>query len=233
MVNQGEGDTTLRDPGIYFRFRPQSLRQESARSGRLIPAVFLDRDGVIVEEVNYLHRLEDLRLLPGALETIQDLNDRGWMVVVVTNQAGIGRGYYGWPEFEVVQTSIETSLENLGGWFDAVCACGYHEDGIGILRQGEHPFRKPNIGMLAAAAERLGIELSASWLIGDSRTDIEAAMNAHLRGAIQVRSGHGSRDRGYVRSLAVPSHFQLLFAEDLTEAGQMVALRTLAERNSL
>ena len=169
------------DPGIYKRFRaPNSAPR---------PAVFLDRDGVLVEEVGYLHHVEDIALIPSAPQAIAKLNAAAIPAVVVTNQAGIGRGYYSWREFEIVQSSIETALHP--ATFDGVWACAYHPDGTGDLAC-DHVFRKPNPGMILDAAETLGIDLAASWLVGDKTLDIESAINAGLAGAILVRTGYGA-----------------------------------------
>jgi D-glycero-D-manno-heptose 1,7-bisphosphate phosphatase len=170
------------DPGLYRRAQPWT--------GSPRPAVFLDRDGVIVEEVGYLHKVEDIALIPSAPAAVAKLNAAGVPVVVVTNQAGIGRGYYTWADFERVQAEIETRL--LPGVVDGVWACGYHIDGEVAELRKDHPWRKPNPGMLLDAAEVLGIDLSRSWLVGDKVIDIECAIAAGLQGAILVRTGYGA-----------------------------------------
>jgi D-glycero-D-manno-heptose 1,7-bisphosphate phosphatase len=179
------------DPGLYRRATPtaQNLR----------PAVFLDRDGVIVEEVGYLHKVKDIAVIPSAPEAVARLNAAGIPVIVVTNQAGIGRGYYTWAEFEQVQLEIEARLRP--GIVDGVWACGYHgEGGVGDFRK-DHPWRKPHPGMLLDAAEVMGIDLSRSWLIGDKVLDIECAIQAGLAGAVLVRTGYGAEHAPRLASL--------------------------------
>jgi D-glycero-D-manno-heptose 1,7-bisphosphate phosphatase len=88
-----------------------------------VPALFLDRDGVVVVETHYLHEVEKTELIPGAGATIALANQRGLPVVMVTNQGGIGRGLYGWADFEAVQDRIKTELAAQGAHFDAICAC--------------------------------------------------------------------------------------------------------------
>lgn len=154
------------------------------------PAVFLDRDGVIVEETNYLHRIEDLFVLPGVVEAIAELNNAQVPVVVVTNQAGVARGYYGWLEYETLQAELQRRLGE-ARW-DGVWACG---------EINEHPYRKPNPGMLLEAAEKLNLDLARSWLVGDKTIDIQAAVRAGLAGAILVRTGYGASMESEVRSL--------------------------------
>lgn len=174
--------TPHHDPGIYRSYQPHT--------GKRRPAVFLDRDGVIVEETGYLHRPADLKLIVGAVEAIALLKRSDWCVVVVTNQAGVGRGYYGWPEFQAVQEAIEVQLAAAGATLDGVWACGYHPEGLGDLRH-DHPYRKPGPGMLLDAAALLEIDLQASWMIGDKLVDIQAGLNASVGGAILVRTGYG------------------------------------------
>lgn len=179
------------DPGLYRRATPstQTLR----------PAVFLDRDGVIVEEVGYLHKVEDIALIPSAPEAVARLNAAGIPVIVVTNQAGIGRGYYTWAEFEQVQAEIEARLRP--GVIDGIWACGYHgEGGTGEFRK-DHPWRKPHPGMLLDAAGAMGIDLSRSCLVGDKVLDIECAIQAGLPRAILVRTGYGAEHETRLASL--------------------------------
>jgi D-glycero-D-manno-heptose 1,7-bisphosphate phosphatase len=183
--------------------------------------VFLDRDGVIVEEVGYLHRVEDIRYIDGALHAIAKLNRLGIPVVVVTNQSGVGRGYYGWPDYERVQAHIESGLAEQGGWLDATLACACHPDALGDLAVPDHPFRKPNPGMIHAAAGSLALDLSASWLIGDKPEDLEAAFRAGLNGAIHVLSGYGRENRNRVAEWAARirnSPFQVEYADSLADA---------------
>lgn len=157
------------------------------------PAIFLDRDGVLVEETGYLHEVNKTILLPDAIESTRELNERQIPVIVVTNQAGIGRGYYDWPEFEAVQNYIESEMHRGGAHFDGVWACGEVDD--------LHPMRKPNPGMLLDAAEALNLDLSRSWMIGDKTIDIQTAIRAALAGAVLVRTGYGRLMEDEVRGL--------------------------------
>ncbi len=177
---------------VYFhigRSKPESITG-------LRPAVFLDRDGVITEETHYLHRPEDVQFIPGALEAVSRMNELGLAVVLVTNQSGVGRGYYGWQDFELVQTHIESALSARGGWVDGVWACGYDPDGT--VDESARYYRKPNPGMLIDAAAKLKLDLSDSWLVGDKPSDIETAINAGLRRAVHVLTGYGRETRSEV-----------------------------------
>jgi D-glycero-D-manno-heptose 1,7-bisphosphate phosphatase len=187
------------------------------------PALFLDRDGVIVEEVLYLHRVEDVAIIPGAGATIAAANRRGVPVVIVSNQAGIGRGYYGWTEFEDVQRSILDALHGLGARLDAVLACPHHPEGIEPYIHPAHPARKPQPGMLLRAADLLNIDLGASWIVGDKSSDLLAGRAAGLRGGVLVTTGHGVEHRDVALALATPE-FQVLIASSIREASGLIPL---------
>lgn len=161
----------------------------------LRPAVFLDRDGTINEEVDYLHRPEDLVLIPGAAEAVGRLNAKGIPVVVVTNQSGIGRGFYGFDEFNAVTARMAELLALEGAHLDATFVAPHHEQGQGDFAHPDHPDRKPNAGMLLRAAEVHGIEIGRSWMIGDKDIDLEAGRRAGCRVAL-VRTGYGEKVDG-------------------------------------
>jgi len=154
------------------------------------PAVFIDRDGTLNEEVGYLHRPEDVVLIPGAARAIAGLNLRGIPVIVVTNQAGIGLGKYGWEDFRAVTEHIHRLLAAEQARVDGVYAAPHHEKGLGEYAHPDHPDRKPNPGMLQRAAEELSLDLSRSWMIGDKAVDLEAGRRAGCRVAL-VRTGYG------------------------------------------
>jgi D-glycero-D-manno-heptose 1,7-bisphosphate phosphatase len=168
------------------------------------PALFLDRDGVVVEEVDYLHGVDDIAICAGAAAVISAANAITVPVVLVTNQAGIGRGYYGWAEFRAVQEAIQSAIEEEGAHFDAVYACPHHRDGQGAFAHPDHPARKPNPGMLQRAAAALDIDMARSWLVGDRAGDIEAARRAGLAGSLHVLTGYGQAERAAAMALSSP-----------------------------
>ena len=168
-------------------------------------ALFLDRDGAIVEEVNYLHRAEDISFIPGAIEVIRKSNELGIPVIIVTNQAGIGRQYYNWSHFIDVQKRLQTEIFDAGGHIDAVFACPHHIDARAPFDDDDHPWRKPNPGMLLAAAELMDIDLSGSWIAGDRAGDLRAGLNAGCAGGIHLQTGHGIREMERDSSLALAS----------------------------
>lgn len=155
------------------------------------PAVFLDRDGTLNEEVGYLAHPADLRLIEGAAGAVAKLNAKGIPVVVVTNQSGIGRGYYGWDEFQAVMDRLNELLALEGAHVDAVYAAPHHELGQGEFAQADHPDRKPNPGMLQRAASEHRLDLTRSWMVGDKAIDVEAGRRAGCRTCL-VRTGYGS-----------------------------------------
>jgi D-glycero-D-manno-heptose 1,7-bisphosphate phosphatase len=177
-------------------------------------AVFLDRDGVIVEETGYLHKPSDVQMIPGASTAIASLNAAGIATVIVTNQAGIARGYYDWPAFEETQSYIEQQIHP--GLINGTWACGFHPDGTGPLA-ADHAFRKPNPGMVLDAAAEMNLDLSASWLVGDKTIDIQTAINAGLAGGILVRTGYGADMEAEVCQI-VSTRCAILVCHSLSEA---------------
>jgi D-glycero-D-manno-heptose 1,7-bisphosphate phosphatase len=154
-------------------------------------ALFLDRDGVVVTDTRYLGRPEDLRMMKGAASAIARCNALNIPVVLVTNQSGIARGYYDWDGFCAVQAALSAELAAAGAHFDAVLACAYHAEGNEPLRNANHPWRKPNPGMILAARDCMDIDLSRSWIIGDSVSDIAAGAAAGLAGGVLLGAANG------------------------------------------
>lgn len=204
------------EPGIWVRLQPQ--RDTAER-----PALFLDRDGVIVEDPGYLSRAADMTMIPGAAEVIASANRQGIPVVAVTNQAGIGRGYYGWKEFLDVEEAIARELNRYGACLDAVIACPFHRAGIEPWRHPAHPARKPNPGMLLAARQFLNIDLQRSWIIGDKICDLQAGRNAGLRGGMHVLTGHGREHRNDVSTVAGDG-FELRCGDSIRDAASLLEL---------
>lgn len=155
------------------------------------PSLFIDRDGTLNEEVDHLHRPEEAVLTPGAAQALARVNRLGIPVVVVTNQAGIGKGLFGWEDYEAVMARIRVMLATEGAHIDAAYACPFHEEAQGEYRIPDHPDRKPNPGMLRRAAEAFGLDLSRSWMVGDKPLDLEAGRRAGCRVAL-VRTGYGA-----------------------------------------
>jgi len=181
------------------------------------PALFLDRDGTIVEDSGYLCRIDDIAVIPRAAMVIAAANHWNVPVVLVTNQAGIGRGYYSWTDFKFVQDAIVAALAAEDARIDAIYACAHHPQAEGFLAHPDHPARKPNPGMLLQAAADLALNLNLSWLIGDKASDIEAAKRAGIAGAFQVATGDGAAERLRAAQLASPT-FEVRFGQSIADA---------------
>jgi D-glycero-D-manno-heptose 1,7-bisphosphate phosphatase len=144
-------------------------------------ALFLDRDGVINHEVGYLHRAEDVRWVEGIFALCRAAVERGYRLVVVTNQSGIGRGLYSEEQFEALMAWMRAEFRARGLTLDAVYFCPFHpRHGVGVY-QREHEDRKPGPGMLLRAARDLGLELAESVMVGDRCSDVGAANAAGVR----------------------------------------------------
>jgi D-glycero-D-manno-heptose 1,7-bisphosphate phosphatase len=198
---------TLVDAGLWCQIGPGSFADR--------PALFLDRDGVVVVDTNYLGRVEDLRMIAGSAAAIARCNALGVPVVLVTNQSGIARGYYNWNGFQAVQAALSAELAQAGGHLDAVLACAYHKDGRGPMRIADHPWRKPNPGMIVTAAVRMNLDLSRSWIIGDQMHDITTGRAAGLAGGTLLAAGNPERQK--IMAL-VSAQFSAEIASNLTDA---------------
>ena len=168
-------------------------------------------------------RPADVRLMDGAAGIIAEANGCAIPVIMVTNQAGIAHGHFGWAEFIQVQDKILDDLAAEGAFVNGVFACPHHGGGRAPYDVENHPWRKPNPGMLLAAAERLPLDLGQSWIIGDRAGDLEAGKNAALAGGLHVLTGHGADDGERDAALALAgANFQALAAP--TIAGATVQL---------
>lgn len=156
-------------------------------------ALFLDRDGVVIKEVNFISRAEDVALEHGAVELMKWARDLGLAIIVVTNQSGIARSMFGWTEFEAVEVEIERQLSAQGIHIDLTIACAFHENFTPGFGEAQARWRKPGPAMLELGASMVSAELAASWMVGDRASDIGAASNAGLAGAVHVQTGHGAK----------------------------------------
>ncbi len=170
---------------IQYQVTPQILR----------PALFLDRDGTIIENVPYLSDPAKVVLIEGVVERIKAFRGRGFAIVIVTNQSGIARGLCTPDQYRAVEARVQALL-GLGS-IDATYACPFLPGGQGLY-DVDHSWRKPSDGMLRAAAADLNLDLSRSIMVGDSFADMSAGARAGVACLVHVLSGHGEAERNIV-----------------------------------
>jgi D-glycero-D-manno-heptose 1,7-bisphosphate phosphatase len=178
-------------------------------------AVFIDRDGTISEEVGYINHPSRFRVFPYAADAIKQLNDAGWLAIVVTNQAGVARGYFSEHMIQTVHAEMTKELVSGGARLDAIYYCAHHPS------VGEPPYRldcdcrKPKPGLISRAARDFNIDLAGSWMVGDRHSDVELARNAGVK-SMFVMSGYGRGEWEHQR--ANWTEQPDLVAENLLEA---------------
>ncbi|HVC09001.1 MAG TPA: D-glycero-beta-D-manno-heptose 1,7-bisphosphate 7-phosphatase [Elusimicrobiota bacterium] len=196
-------------------------------------AVFLDRDGVIVTEADYLRHEKDLSLMPGAAPALVRLRRAGFKLVVVTNQSGVARGYFTLSTLARIHRALRRMLREKGARLDAIYFCPHHPEAgrraAGRNRSSETfsasagvrcLCRKPGTAMLEKAAKRFGIDFASSYFVGDTTTDVRTAKNAGCR-SILVKTGYGGKDGAYrVKPDAI--------ARDLAHAARLILAREKA-----
>ena len=184
------------------------------------PCLFLDRDGVLIEERNYLNDPDLVEVIAGAAATIARATKLGWAVAVVTNQSGIARGLISWDEYETVERRVESLLAESGVRVDMVLACPY-------VTNGRPPFdrddvwRKPGPGMLLEAQSALNLDLSRSVLVGDRLSDLQAAENAGLKTVVHVETGYGAEERAGI-SKSLRADTDLFEVRTIADVGAIV-----------
>ena len=177
----------------------------------LAPAVFLDRDGTINEEVQYLSRSEEVRLLPGAAEALRLLKERGFKRIIVSNQSGVARGYFSEKEVAEVHTRLLALLASERSGVEGIYHCSHGpEEGCEC--------RKPKSGLVKKAEKEHHLDLSRSYVVGDKVSDVALARNLGLK-AVLVLTGYGKQALQELREgEVVPDHV----AEDLCEAAHWI-----------
>jgi D-glycero-D-manno-heptose 1,7-bisphosphate phosphatase len=178
-------------------------------------AVFMDRDGTISEEIGYVNHPSRYRVFSYAAEALRLLNEAGWLAILVTNQAGVARGYFREEMIGSVHNILRAELERGGARLDAIYYCAHHPSVGQPPYRVECECRKPRPGLIRRAAEELDIDLTRSWMVGDRYSDIELARNAGVRGAL-VLSGYGRGEWEFQRDSW--STEPDIIAEDLLEA---------------
>lgn len=174
-------------------------------------AIFLDRDGVIIEEKNYLHKIEDVLLIPQSAAALKKLQDAGFLLIVITNQSGVGRGYFSMDDVHKVNSHIQDLLKKEGVYIKKFYIAPESPD---QPSRG----RKPSPAFLFDARDEFNIDLSNSYVIGDKFIDLECGWNAGVKKAILVRTGYG-------RKTEMENHDKLkqaIVADDIFEAANWI-----------
>ena len=189
-------------------------------------AVFLDRDGTVNEEVDFLSSPENLRLIPRAAEAIAGANRLGLRVFILTNQSGIARGLFTEEDLRKVNESLIEQLRSGGATIDRIYYCPHHPTVGNDAYRRECDCRKPGTGMMRKAIDEYGIDVSRSFVIGDRTVDVGMAKNAGA-GAILVLTGYGKNELRLCERDGIELDY---VAEDIFDAMQFVAAR-IAEEN--
>ena len=184
----------------------------------------MDRDGTISEEVGYVNHVSRFRLFPYTAEAIKLLNENGWLAIVVTNQAGVARGYFSEDIIVQVHDRVRQELGNASARLDAIYYCAHHPS------VGEPPYRldcdcrKPKTGLIDRAAADFEIDRERSWMVGDRYGDIELACNAGLHPAL-VLSGYGRGEWEY-------QHASWQIEPELVAEDLLVAVKKIIEQDA-
>jgi D-glycero-D-manno-heptose 1,7-bisphosphate phosphatase len=174
--------------GHYYEFG-------RTRPTRGQPALFLDRDGVIIKDRHYLKDSAEVCLIPGASAAVRRFREAGYAIIIITNQSGIGRGLLDWRDFLAVQLRLRTLWAEEDVDWDMVLACGHHPtEGVGPLAL-DSDWRKPRPGMIRFAANSLALDLPRSVLVGDRISDLEAGFSAGVERLVHVRTGYRGEAR--------------------------------------
>ena len=183
------------------------------RSGEICrKAVFLDRDGTINVEKQYLINPEEMELIAGSAEAIRGFNEQGFFVIVITNQAGVARGYFSEGDIIELHKHFDKELEKLNAKVDAYYFCPHHPN-YGDKLNCE--CRKPEPGLILRAAEDFNVDLSNSYLVGDKAIDVNAALAAGVT-PVMVATGYGMDDHNKVNP-------KIAFVDDLLAAYKAIS----------
>jgi D-glycero-D-manno-heptose 1,7-bisphosphate phosphatase len=192
--------------------------------GRRI-AAFLDRDGTLNEEVNFVRSPEELEMLPGAADAVRALNDHGIIVCIISNQSGVARGFFTEEDLAPIHAKLERELDRSGARINHIYYCPHHPT------EGKPPYnvvcscRKPGTGMLRQAAEEFDLDLRRSFVVGDRIVDIQAGRAAGAT-TILVLTGYGPHALQECRTQGIIPDF---IAEDITEATRIIMQKTNGE----
>ncbi|HWX21794.1 MAG TPA: HAD family hydrolase [Candidatus Binatia bacterium] len=196
---------------VYWWFAFGLILAKSAYEFRMNQAVFLDRDGTLIEEKHYLSRPEDVVLFPGAGAALKRLQDSGFKLFIVSNQSGVGRGYFTMAEVERVNRRLSELLAQFGAVVEKIYVAPEAPD---TPSRG----RKPSPQFLFDARDEFGVELAQSYMIGDKLIDLECGWNAGAKRCVLVRTGYGAeQERTFAAKLA-----SAIVADDVAAAAAWI-----------
>ena len=198
----------MRKPGKEFNSILAIIKPQFAK---MKPAVFFDRDGVLIEERNYLHRVEDVVFLPGVAAALKRLQDAGLKLFIVSNQSGVGRGYFTLADVERVNEHLRRELARAGVYFEKIYIAPEAPD---QPSRG----RKPAPQFLFDARDEFNLNLAESFMVGDKLIDLECGWNAGVKKSILVRTGYGAK---LERDSAEPLKLAVI-VDDLTGAADWI-----------
>lgn len=200
---------------------PLSARTAGSRNGgtELRPAIFLDRDGTVTDEVGYINHISRAKIYPFAAEAVRMLKSTGLPVIIVTNQSGVGRGYFTEEIVNQVHRMVQDTMRAAGTNIDAFYHCPHHPIAVTEKYRQECRCRKPGTGMPEEAAREFGIDLSRSWVVGDTYRDMKMGFAIGAR-TILLMTGYGRGEYEYRRG-GWPRMPDLL-AENLLEAAKLI-----------
>ncbi|MDO8289808.1 MAG: HAD-IIIA family hydrolase [Parvibaculum sp.] len=195
------------------------ISSDTPRQSTSGAALFLDRDGVVVKEMNYLSRIEDVSLEHGIIELLAWAHGAGLATIIVTNQSGIARGLFDWATFEAVQAEVTRQLAAQGVSVDLTIACPFHDKFTRGYGPAQARWRKPGPAMLELGAAMTASDGRRSWMIGDRAGDMAAARNASLVGGVHVATSQGADERAAALALA-DEYFRVIEAAHPMDALQ-------------
>ncbi len=189
------------------------------------PAVFIDRDGTVNEQMGYINHVNRFVLLPRVVEAVKLLNGRGFLAIIVSNQSGVARGYHPLQLVHEVHDFLRRSLGEKGAFLDEILFCPHHPGGVVSEFTVDCLCRKPKPGLIEQACRTFEIDMSRSWVVGDRCQDVEMAHRCGLRG-ILVRTGYGMGEAEHVMPgmTRKPEHV----AQDLHDAVHWILQREKA-----
>ena len=193
IKDMGTSDRLLKVNKDYISGRVERFSRKYRR-----PAIFMDRDGTLVEEVNLLHRPEDLMLFPFSSSAIKEVNHSEYLAFLITNQPVVARNLCGIEDVKSIHNKLETLLGRDHAFLNDIYFCPHHPDGgypeENVAFKIICDCRKPNTGMINRAVEEYNIDIKSSWLIGDTTMDIQTGVNAGMQTILLLKTGKGGRD---------------------------------------